>query len=127
MKMNRCLKWIAIVMLTAQLSGCDRHNQEVARALTGGDPGKGRVSIGYYGCASCHTIPGIPGADGLVGPPLSQIASRAYLGGVLKNTPQNMITWIRNPPAIDDKTAMPDLHLSEGDARDIASYLYTLR
>jgi hypothetical protein len=38
-----------------------------------------------------------------------------------------MIEWLRNPPAIDAKTAMPNMHISERDARDIAAYLYTLR
>ena len=83
--------------------------------------------IRYYGCSSCHTIPGIHGADALVGPPLDRIASRSYVGGVMPNTARNMISWIQNPKAADEKTAMPNLHVTENDARDIASYLYTLR
>jgi cytochrome c1 len=95
--------------------------------MTGGDPHKGRIAIERYGCQSCHTIPGIRGADGLVGPPLTKIASRVYIGGVLPNTPDNMIRWIRNPKEIDQLTAMPNTGVSEPDARDIAGYLYTLR
>ncbi len=30
-------------------------------------------------------------------------------------------------PAVDEKTAMPDLHVKEPDARDMTSYLYALR
>jgi len=37
------------------------------------------------------------------------------------------VRWIQNPPAIDSKTAMPFLGVSERDARDIAEYLYRLK
>ena len=46
---------------------------------------------------------------------------------VLQNTPDNMIRWIQNPQGVDDKTAMPNLGVTDADARDIASYLYTLK
>jgi hypothetical protein len=46
---------------------------------------------------------------------------------VVRNTPDDMIRWIQNPPAIDEKTAVPNVHVTESDARDIAGYLYTLR
>jgi cytochrome c551/c552 len=98
-----------------------------AAARTGGDPHRGRAAIHQYGCASCHTIPGVAGADALVGPSLAHIASRTYLGGVIDNNPDNLVRWILDPPAVDPKTAMPNLKLSESDARDIAGYLYTLK
>ncbi|HKY03678.1 MAG TPA: c-type cytochrome [Blastocatellia bacterium] len=101
--------------------------ERAAAAMTGGDPSRGREKIREYGCASCHTIPGIAEADSLVGPPLSKIASRTYIGGVLTNTPGNMVRWIQNPQGVDPLTAMPNLGLSEQDARDIAGYLYTLK
>jgi cytochrome c len=95
--------------------------------LTGGNPDRGRAAIHRYGCSSCHTIPGIPEADALVGPSLDRIASRTYIAGVLTNTPGNLVRWITDPPAVDAKTAMPNLHVSDDDVRDIACYLYTLR
>lgn len=95
--------------------------------MTGGDPVRGRAAISRYGCSTCHTVPGVSGANGLVGPPLTQVASRVYLAGRLQNTPDNMIQWIRNPQGVDEKTAMPNLGVSDTDARDIASYLYTLK
>jgi cytochrome c1 len=81
----------------------------------------------HYGCASCHTIPGIAGADALVGPPLDRIASRTYVAGVLVNTPENLVRWIQDPPGVDPLTAMPNLRVNEADARDIATFLSTLR
>ena len=95
--------------------------------VTGGEPERGRAKIERYGCGSCHTIPGVRGADSLVGPPLTRVAARTYLAGVLTNTPDNMIRWIKDPPGVDPLTAMPNLNVTDEDARDIASYLYTLK
>jgi cytochrome c len=115
------------VMLSLALSACNRDAERAATEMTGGTPENGRAAIRRYGCATCHTIPGVSGANGLVGPPLSQVASRVYLAGRLQNTPDNMILWIQNPQGVDDKTAMPNLGVTDADARDIASYLYTLK
>jgi cytochrome c len=35
--------------------------------------------------------------------------------------------WIRDPQKVDSGTSMPNLNVSEADARDISAYLYTLR
>jgi cytochrome c2 len=99
---------------------------EAARA-TGGNPVRGAGAIRAYGCAACHTVPGVPGAKGTVGPPLNGIASRAYIAGVLTNSTDNLIRWIQHPQQIDSLTVMPDVGATEPVARDIASYLYTLK
>ena len=122
----RLLPPLALLVCTLAFAGCDESPKKVSE-FTGGNATNGKVAINHYGCASCHTIPGIRGANGLVGPPLNQIASRVYIGGVLANTPDNMLRWLRDPPAVDPKTAMPNLHLTDSDARDIAAYLYTLK
>jgi cytochrome c1 len=62
-----------------------------------------------------------------VGPPLDRVGTRQYLGGVILNSPENMVQWLRAPQAISPQTAMPDLGVTERDARDIAAYLYTLK
>jgi cytochrome c2 len=105
----------------------NQQNRMEAVALTGGDPDRGAAAINSYGCGSCHTIPGIHGAKAQVGPPLTGIGNRMFIGGVLPNTPENLQHWIQNPPGIDPQTAMPKLGVSEPDAKDIACYLYTLR
>ena len=79
------------------------------------------------GCGACHTIPGITGADALVGPPLEKVGRRIFLAGYLRNTPDNMIAWLKNPQTILPGNAMPDMHLTQQQARDIAAYLYTLK
>ena len=125
---HNCLLTFLVLAIISFAAGCDDDAvQQQAAAMTGGDYHRGKDAINHFGCASCHTIPGIRGANGLVGPPLDRIASRSYIGGVLRNTPDNMLRWLENPPGVDDKTAMPNLHLNETNARDIACYLYTLR
>jgi cytochrome c len=117
----------ASLILFAIVSCSGAMSDQQVGELTGGNPHRGSDAIRRYGCQSCHSIPGIEGANALVGPPLTGIASRSYIAGVLVNNPDNMITWIRNPPAVDNKTAMPNMGVTEKDARDIAAYLYQLR
>ena len=114
-----------LVALTA--FGCQKPATSPNASPESSNPERGKIAIAQYGCASCHTIPGIRGALGLVGPSLDRIASRTYIAGVLQNTHANMLRWIQNPPQVDDKTAMPNLRVTDQDARDIASFLYTLR
>lgn len=122
-------KWLLAAAVLAAIpgfAGCTNTEEEAAR-LTGGDPGQGAVLIRKYGCAACHTIPGIEGARGMIGPPLNGIAARTYLGGQLPNTPDNMMRWIQDPQGIERGTAMPSVGVSTPEARHIAAYLYTLR
>jgi len=122
-----------LAVLSLSLIGataCRGNNPEVAYAYTvptGGDADRGRALIQQFDCGSCHTIPGIRGANGLVGPPLLWFARRTFVAGLLPNSPANLVTWIRAPRSIEPRTAMPTLGLSEEQARDIAAYLYTLR
>lgn len=94
-------------------------------ALTGGDPARGSSAISRYGCGSCHTIPGIAGAHGLVGPSLEGLRSRVYIAGTLANNAENVERWIENPRLIDEHTVMPELGVSGPDATDIAAFLYS--
>lgn len=95
-------------------------------ALTSGDPTHGKALAATKGCTGCHEIPGTDGAQGNVGPSLRRIGSRVFVGGVLLNTPDNLRQWLLDPPGIDPKSAMPNVGLSDQEARDLAAYLYTL-
>lgn len=117
---------LALVACLAACSGRDAGREDAIR-LTGGDPDKGRSAIGRYGCGSCHDIPGIRSARGTVGPPLGGIATRTYLAGRLSNSPANMMRWIQHPQHVERGTAMPEMGVTESDARDITAFLYTLR
>ena len=127
---TRRLAGLARVCLGMLAGACDGAREADAReaaAMTGGDPSRGPDLLRKYGCQTCHTIPGVVGANGLVGPPLAGIAGRSYIAGVLPNAPDNMLRWIRDPKAVDAKTAMPNTGVTPSDARHIAAYLYTLK
>lgn len=96
-------------------------------AVAGGNPAQGAALIARLGCGSCHVIPGIAGADGLVGPPLAKIGVRTIIAGLLPNTPENLEAWIENPQAVVPGNAMPNMEVNKDEAKDIVAYLYTLR
>ena len=96
------IRAIVAALLTVATLACNRPNtRREAIQLTGGDPERGVSAIGRYGWASCHTFPGIRGANALVGPPLTRIAMRSYLAGQLQNTPSNMVRWIQHPQHVE--------------------------
>jgi cytochrome c len=92
-----------------------------------GNPHRGKELIVNYGCGSCHVIPGVYTARGLVGPPLFFFGRRTMIAGELPNSPDNLVRWLLNPKAVEPGTAMPDLGLNQQQAQDIAAYLYTLQ
>jgi len=113
---------------TLEAAAAQPHRKAAARigGQPDGDPKAGLHAVYQYLCVTCHAIPGTVEGSPNVGPPLGSVATRRYLGGVLLNTPDNMVRWLMNPQAIDPRSAMPDLHVREQDARDIAAYLYSL-
>ena len=92
-----------------------------------GNAERGRTLIQQFGCGGCHTIPRVASADGNVGPPLTRIGSRIYIAGVLRNSPDNLAMWIRDPQNIVPGNAMPDMNIDRRDSRDIAAFLSTLK
>lgn len=90
----------------------------------GGDLRNGKLLLGRYSCGACHEIPGVEGANGLVGPPLGAFSRRTMIAGMLPNTPSNLVLWLRHPQSVTPGNAMPDVGLTDPQARDIAAYLY---
>ena len=121
-----CVSMFCILALF--LTGCDAGNS--ARTYTvaaDGDSHHGRELMQAYGCGSCHIVPGVRGARGLVGPPLIYFSERTMIAGELPNSEENLVEWIEHPRQVEPKTAMPELGVTDRDAHDIAAYLYTLR
>lgn len=127
------ISWALLLVLAsvALMSACsDVNSTDFDRAYmmtAGGNARAGRDAIRRYGCNSCHTVSGVPGANGWVGPPLDGIGNRQYIAGELPNTADNLMRWIQHPHQVEAHTVMPEMNVTEQDSRDIAAYLYTLR
>ncbi len=129
---TRLLPVLVAILLLAGCVGCERYSNEgaysqAARITGGGNPASGKELIRRYGCQGCHSIPGIRDAKGMVGPPLDHLSKRVYVAGELPNTTANLMHWIQHPHEVHPRTAMPEMGVSEQDARDISAYLYTLK
>jgi cytochrome c len=118
----------ALGLLLGAAGGCARlEDEEGVHALTGGTPARGRRLVDAYGCGTCHQVPGVPGARGSVGPPLAGVARRSILAGRIQNSPGNMTQWVQHPQKLVPGTLMPELGVTDDDARDIAAYLSMLQ
>lgn len=117
---------LLVLLLTAMLAGCEQGKATSADNFSG-DPKQGADLVRNYGCGGCHTIPGIAGADGNVGPPLNRVGTRTYIAGFLHNSPDNMAFWIENPQKVLPGNAMPQMGIPAADARHIAAFLSTLK
>lgn len=113
-----------IMVAAALLSACDDESQP--RQVAGGDAALGKRLIEQYQCGACHAIPGVAGANSKAGPPLLAFGKRSYIAGRIPNLQAPLTQWLVDPPAMKPGTMMPNLGLSEADARHMAAYLYTL-
>ncbi|MGZ7100234.1 MAG: c-type cytochrome [Candidatus Angelobacter sp.] len=116
-------QWPVLILAALTLAGCDKPSS--TEPLTGGNPKVGKQLIESFGCAACHEIKGVPLGQSQVGPSLKDIRKSAYVGGVLPNSADNLMKWIQHPREVNPKTAMPELGVTEAQARDIAAYLYS--
>jgi cytochrome c oxidase subunit II len=79
-------------------------------------------------CAGCHTVEGLEGATGRVGPNLTHVSSRTtFAGGIFKRTPANLARWLRNPPGQKPGSKMPNLNLTEEEIQRLVAYLESLK
>ncbi|WP_229518587.1 cytochrome c family protein [Massilia sp. PAMC28688] len=104
------------------LAGC---GEETVRPVEGGNATLGKRLVEQYQCTSCHAIPGAAGASSNVGPPLEGFGKRSYIAGRIPNLAPNLVQWLVNPPAMKPGTMMPNLGVSEAEARHMAAYLYS--
>lgn len=116
----------AVLIGLLVITGC-RSEEPTPTNVENGDPERGVELIQEYGCGECHRIPGVEGAEGREATGLQLWANRAVLVGGLPNNPDNVIRFIRDPDGIRPGTEMPDLGLSEEEARHITAYLFTLQ
>jgi cytochrome c1 len=114
---------LSLLLFPLMLAGC---GLRPTAAPTGEASNVGAQDLVRFGCGSCHTIPGIAGAHGKVGPSLESIASHSYIAGQLPNQPPNLERWIQHPHSVQPDSLMPELGVTDAESRDIAAYLYSL-
>lgn len=76
---------------------------------------------------SDDVIHAIADARGAVGPSLSGMGERRFVAGVLSNNSANLMHWLQDPQSVMPGNAMPNMGVTSAEARDMATYLYTLK
>lgn len=114
------MRWT--VLLASMCAGCAA--SPPATPVAGGDVQRGAVLFASYGCGACHVMPGVDGARGQVGPPLGGFRQRSFIAGRLPNVADSLVRWLVSPQRYEPGGAMPDLGVTEPEARDMAAFLY---
>lgn len=100
--------------------------QKVAPAEPTGDAAEGKAVFTRTACVGCHTIRGV--STGALGPDLTHFGSRALFGaGLWPTTVEHVVAWVKDPPALKPGSKMPNLHLTDAEARALAIYLTSLK
>jgi cytochrome c oxidase subunit 2 len=101
---------------------------QLAPAAEPGSPGLARGRDVFLGssCVLCHNVTGT-GAGGVVGPDLTHLASRRWIGaGALPNDRARLSAWILDPQAIKPGTHMPATQLGGADLTALTGWLASL-
>jgi cytochrome c len=139
--LTQCLSWecdltfrrrsqrILAVAVVFLLSACVGEVNGVPgpRPVSGGRVLVGHGLIARYGCGSCLSIPGVPGANTNGGASAGSFLRAKLHCRTAAEYGGNLLTWIQDPQQIEPGTAMPKLEATQDKARDIAAYLYHSR
>ena len=116
--------------LSSQNPGPPRTADSGSRPQVPGDTlyAPGEKLFEMKGCAGCHSLTAVNATIGMAGPNLSNIGARSYIAaGMLENTNGNLARWIRDPQAIKQGVRMPNLGVTEQEARALAAFLRAQR
>lgn len=122
-----CPSLVPAALLALAGAACGTAEPANPPQLPEGNTEAGLQAIADFGCGGCHVVPGLRGVNGTVGPPLTDFGRRHYIAGMLPNNADNLTQWILDPQSVNPGTAMPDVGVTEQQARDIAAYLLSLR
>jgi cytochrome c len=119
----------ALMAVLAGLHGCGAPEPVPARftQVEGGRAQQGPALLARYQCGSCHAIPEVPSAQGRTAPTLAGFGRRSYIAGTVPNRPASLVQWLQEPQALVPGTRMPDMGVTEADARHMAAYLLSLQ
>ena len=100
--------------------------QKTELAEPAGLAAEGKAIFAGRACVGCHTIRGV--SSGALGPDLTTFGSRHTLAaGLLPISVDNVVAWLKNPPAVKPDAKMPALGLTDEQARAVATYLIGLK
>lgn len=122
------IRWlVGLIGLALVITSCGLVNRDDARVeATGGEIQRGRELARTHGCVVCHSIPGISSVGNGYGPDLDGFPDNRLIAGSLENTPENLLAFLMAPGDMVPGTSMPSVGITEDEARDIASWLYSL-
>jgi cytochrome c oxidase subunit 2 len=101
-------------------------SQKVAPPEPDGAAAEGKAIFARSACVGCHAIRGV--SAGALGPDLTHFGSRALFGaGLWPTTVDRVVDWLKDPPALKPGSKMPNLHLTDAEARALAVYLTSLK
>lgn len=125
---TRLLWLFGTLTLVLIITGCGllTSSQDARVEETGGNIARGEDLVRKHGCLACHSVSGMPSVENGYGPTLDGFAERRLIGGEVENTPDTLIQFLLNPESVVSGTGMPTVGLTEDEARDIASWLYSL-
>ena len=96
-------------------------------AVTDPTVAEGRRVFESTACVNCHTVRGTD-ADGLFGPDLTHLMSRATIGsGIASNDRAHLIEWVTDPDHLKPGARMPAMKLETEQVEQVVDYLLTLR
>jgi len=113
--------------ITAYLMDLSKENtfQTAKNAFVGGSAERGKQVVNEVGCKGCHVIDNdervrtMRGTSYDIAPELTRIGS--------KTNPDWLYDWVRNPKHFQSDTRMPNLRLTDTEAKDVVAYLMTMK
>ena len=110
--------WMRIRVIVQPPDEFDTWQQQQLKTPTipPGEATQGKEIFMQKTCIACHTRN--------IGPDLTHVGSRETLAaGVLKNTPDNMARWLKNPQAVKPGSYMPNFNLTDSEVKALTAYL----
>jgi cytochrome c oxidase subunit 2 len=87
----------------------------------------GRKVFYANSCMNCHKVDGTV-AEGVFGPDLTHLMTRMDIGsGIVPNTHEHLLTWMKDPSLIKPGALMPNMQLSDKEIEEVVAYLETLK
>jgi cytochrome c oxidase subunit 2 len=117
----------AVVQTPADFQAWVDAQRQPALAPAPDSPGaQGATLFTTKGCSGCHTVQGV--SDARIGPNLTHVYSRtSFAGSMFEMSPDNLRTWLQNPPGVKPGSKMPNLKLSQDEISSLIAYIQTLK